>query len=259
MTEQPWLSVITVVKDAAAELERTLASMRAQDLEGVEYLVIDSSSDRDEVSRALAAAQLPHTYQWQAAAGIYAAMNEGLRIARGTYVYFLNAGDEALPGAFTSVAAISGRGTATWVVGLVDVVSVTGSVVTTPAWSFEDEQRACFARGLFAPHQGTFARTTDLRAVGGFDSTYRIAADYAAFLALTKLSSPIMLNSSVARFHEGGLSTQRWQDSFREFHRARKQLLQPRGTTAVLEDFYTARQFLAVGAYRGLWSRIVKK
>jgi len=258
VSDQPWLSVITVVKDAVSDLERTLASLQDQLLDGVEYLVIDSSSEQAEIPAALAARQIPHRYVWQPAAGIYAAMNEGLKQARGTYVYFLNAGDELLPGALAQVAAISDHGKASWVIGRVDIVSVSGAVVTTPAWNYADEQRACFARGLFAPHQGTFARADDLRAVGGFDSDYRIAADYAAFLALTRLSSPVMLNSAVARFHEGGLSTQRWQDSFREFHRARKQLLKPTGKTAVLERLHTARQFFAVGVYRGIWSKIVK-
>jgi hypothetical protein len=41
----PWLSVITVVKDDAEGFARTAASLSQQNLEGVEYIVVDSSTD----------------------------------------------------------------------------------------------------------------------------------------------------------------------------------------------------------------------
>ena len=116
-----------------------------------------------------------------------------------------------------------------------------------------------FARGRFAPHQGTFASADELRASGGFDVSFRIAADYAAFLTLTTMSTPVMLEFPIARFHEGGLSTQNWQESFREFHRARRSILQPHGTAAARELMATGWHFAAVGLYRGIWSKVARR
>jgi len=257
--DQPWLSIVTVVKDAPAELARSLASLAAQDLADVEYLVIDSSSEPAQVPAQLAAAGVQAACTWVEPAGIYPAMNEGLRQARGELVYFLNAGDELRPEVLGQVHALAKSTAARWLIGRVEVVDQSGSAVTTPAWDYAAEDRALFARGRFAPHQGTFARVADLRAVGGFDTGYRIAADYAAFLALTRLGEPLMLDLVIARFHEGGLSTQRWQESFREFHRARMSILRPRGLDALKERLYGARQMIAVGLYRGLWSKVVRR
>ena len=46
----PWLSSITPVKDALSELERTCESLASQDLAGIEWLIVDSSTDSHEVS-----------------------------------------------------------------------------------------------------------------------------------------------------------------------------------------------------------------
>jgi len=261
MTDQPWLSIITVVKDAPIDFARTLESLRTQNLEGVQYLVIDSSTNTLLIPTTLeqSGASFPAlSYVWCEPTGIYAAMNIGVSKAMGTYVYFLNAGDELLPEVLSQVLAASTGCTAPWLIGQVEVESVTGTRVTTPTWNFAAEQKALFARGIFAPHQGTFARTDVLRTSGGFNENFRIAADYAAFLKLTLVSTPVMLPLTIARFYEGGLSTQKWRDSFKEFHQARVSILSPQGMQAVAERFYTARQFVAVGLYRGIWSKIVK-
>ena len=258
MSDQLWLTIVTVVKDAPTQLARTLASLSNQDLHGTEYCVIDSSTDTSQVPAMLADSTLNAHYQWLPASGVYSAMNSGLASATGRYIYFLNAGDELLPNTLARVREEAEGSSARWLIGTVEVVAPDGSSVITPAWSFADEQRALFARGQFAPHQGTFASVDELRGVGGFDVSYRIAADYAAFLKLTTKSRPVMLDFPIARFHEGGLSTQRWQESFREFHRARRSILQPRGADAARELWATGRQFAAVGFYRGIWSKVAR-
>ena len=47
--QHPWLTIVTVVKDAPGDFLRTVESVAAQDLCDVEYVVIDSSVDRNEV------------------------------------------------------------------------------------------------------------------------------------------------------------------------------------------------------------------
>ena len=258
MTDQPWLSIVTVVKDDPPALARSLHSLSSQDLDGIEYIVIDSSEDDGHVPTLLAQTGAKVDYHWTRPAGVYAAMNLGLEKAHGRYIYFLNAGDELLPDAVSRVRAIADRTDANWLIGTVEVVAANGSSVITPVWDFAAEQRALFARGKFAPHQGTFACVSDLRASGGFDPSFEIAADYASFLQLSRQSTPVMLQFPIARFHEGGLSTQRWKESFREFHRARRTILKPRGWAALRELLSSGRHFLAVSIYRGIWSKVVR-
>ena len=251
-----WLSIVTVVKDDPDGFARTCASLADQDLSDVEWIVIDGSSDRKGIPSMLARGDSPSVvYRHEAPRGIYPAMNSALGLATGRTIYFLNAGD-SLASPTTLARARDGLGDAVWGFGPVEIEDVSGSVVVTPPWSYESERRRGFSRGLFPPHQGTFTRTSELRGIGGFDTSYRIAADYAAALRLSLLATPVELPFVIARFREGGTSTTRWQESFREFHRARCEILQPSGTAALRERWETARHFALVYAHREVRPRL---
>lgn len=256
----PWLTVITVVKDAPADLSRTLASVASQDLSGVEYLVIDGSNDRTSVPEVLARfPALAASYVWRKPSGIYPAMNEGLTLARGDYVYFANAGDvffdtEVLGRVRKATESMSPA----WLFGEVEILSESGQRVITERWDYADEQATCFSRGRFPCHQGTFTRRALLLDQGGFDTSYSIVADYAAFLKLTLVSDPTHLDFIIATFAEGGVSTTRWRESFRQFHRARREILKPRGPLALREYGETVKNYAAVEVYRSVWSKIAR-
>ena len=91
----PHLTLITVTYNAAAVLERTLRSVQHQTVrEGVELLVVDGAST--DGTQALLQRYPDVVRRWSSEPdrGIYDAMNKGLALATGEYVWFLNAGDE---------------------------------------------------------------------------------------------------------------------------------------------------------------------
>ena len=255
----PWLTIATVIKDDAAGFERTLASVDAQDLGGVELVVVDSSVDRDSVPAALTGLSFGGSVHlsWSAPSGIYPAMNGALAAAAGDYVYFLNGGDEfAERTVLAQVREALTAAEATWAFGPVEIVEPSGAQVITPSWDYQAERRALFSRGLFPAHQGTFARREVLVSLGGFDVSYRISADYAMALRLSLAGDPVLLPFVIARFHEGGTSTQDWKASFAEFHRARREILAPAGAAALRERWETARHYGLVYAHREVCPRL---
>ncbi len=258
---QPWLTVVTVVKDDLPGFLATATSVAAQELSGVEYLIVDSSSDRESIPNALTSTELAvlaerTTYTWERPAGIYAAMNSALSRAHGRYMLFLNAGDCLVNGGALARAreSLMAAG-AVWGYADVEIAETSGHVVRTPPWDFEAERSHSFARGHFPCHQGTFVSTQALRDLGGFDTRFTIGADYAAFLSLAKMSKPVTLNFVLARFAEGGASTSQWRRSVIEFHRARRGILNPRGSASLLEYFHTVNHFIKLGIYRGIVQR----
>ena len=260
MAKARWLTVITVVKDDADAFQRTATSVGEQHAAGSwEWLVVDSSDDPTVIASIMTSHQAApgSTTEacWTPPAGVYAAMNAGLDRASGEFVLFLNAGDTLFdPDVLSNVREVILRTNAPWLFGPVEIEQVDGARVITPSWDVPTERRASFARGHFPPHQGTFARRADLCAAGGFDTRYVIAADYAMFLRLAVMADPVQVAFPIAVFVEGGLSTQRWRESFREFHHARRAILAPRGTAACREWFETVRHYAAVSAYRTLRS-----
>ena len=255
VSEVPWLTVVTVVKDDLPGLEKTIRSLVEQvDLSGVEYLVIDSSENSATVETVVKDSLIAGAlFSWCEPQGIYAAMNTGLSLARGKYIYYLNAGDLlADPQVIADLKQTIEAVNPVWAVGRVEISEVSGKTVVSESWDYHAEKRALFARGLFPPHQGTIIRTDSLRAAGGFDAKYSISADYAAALSLSLVSDPLMTDRVIATFFEGGVSTERWQDSFREFHQARRLILKPRGFTSLVERFNYWKHFASVWLVRQL-------
>lgn len=245
---EPWLSVITAIKDDPSGLVRTMESLRSQDLDGVEMIVVDGSKDPDTVRAICSGFADVH---WETPTGIYAAMNSGLMRARGAYVQFLNAGDVLhASNVIERVRRSLASSSCEWAFGPVELIGEDGTRVVTPPWDYHREKAYSFARGHFPQHQGMFVRRSTLMDLGGFSVEYRIAADYRSFLQLSTLADPQILDLIVADFEEGGASTIHWQESFREFHRARHEVLQPSGMTALRERLDSLTHFGRVWAYR---------
>lgn len=245
----PWLSVVSVVKDDPLGLARTLRSLSQQDRTDVELVVVDSSADRDEVAALLESYQGAVSYRWVQPQGIYPAMNTAIESAAGEFAYFANAGDEFFrPDVLTGARQLLRDHV--WGFGPVEVIEESGRRVFTPKWDYQKEAAKGFSSGRFPSHQGTFVRTSTLRDLGGLDTSFSIAADYAMALQLSRIADPVILPFVVARFHEGGVSTQRWQSSFAEFHRARTEILRPRGTRWLHEQLDTRLHWASVWVSR---------
>lgn len=110
--QPPLFSIITVVYNGEQLLPGTLDSVLAQSFDNYEYLVIDGAS-RDG-TRALIAAyedRFGGRMRWlsEPDKGLYDAMNKGLQLAEGDFVWFLNAGDHLhAPDTLAHVAAQTG-------------------------------------------------------------------------------------------------------------------------------------------------------
>ena len=89
------LSIITINRNNAAGLEKTMSSVASQTFKDFEYIVIDGASTDGSVE---AIKKLEHAFahlRWvsESDTGIYNAMNKGIRMASGEYVQVLNSGD----------------------------------------------------------------------------------------------------------------------------------------------------------------------
>ena len=95
------LSIITINRNNAEGLKRTLGSVAAQTNKEFEHVIVDGASTDDsvEVIRGYESSNSqnpnPLTIKWvsEPDTGIYNAMNKGLKKAQGEYVLMLNSGD----------------------------------------------------------------------------------------------------------------------------------------------------------------------
>ena len=89
------LTVVTINRNNALGLEKTLQSVAAQTFKDFEYIIIDGVSTDDSVE-IIKKYEIEITHlRWisEPDSGIYNAMNKGLRMASGEYIQILNSGD----------------------------------------------------------------------------------------------------------------------------------------------------------------------
>lgn len=87
------LSIITVNKNNAKNLEKTIKSVICQTFTDFEYLIIDGSSTDGSVEIIRKYNSNINFWVSEPDTGIYNAMNKGIRKAKGEYCLFLNSGD----------------------------------------------------------------------------------------------------------------------------------------------------------------------
>ncbi len=176
---RPAISVVIPTFNAARTLRRALDSVLVQRGVDCEVLVIDGAST-DGTARI--ASEYGTKIRWQSApdAGIYDAMNRGIRLAAGTWLYFMGADDVlADDEALCRMMAAADPQTEM----LCGVVRNHGS-----RHRLVPEVVVCsFGRGLYwrntLHQQGTFYRK-ELFAEMNFDTTLKVLGDYDFHLRL---------------------------------------------------------------------------
>jgi len=92
----PLISIVTVVRNAAASLERTIKSVLSQSYDNVEYVIVDGESIDGTVEIIARYDHCVDLWISEPDWGLYDAMNKGARLASGDWILFLNADDELL-------------------------------------------------------------------------------------------------------------------------------------------------------------------
>jgi glycosyltransferase involved in cell wall biosynthesis len=173
------ITVITVCFNAAGTIADTLHSVREQEHQDLEHIIVDGGSSDGTLDVVRAHGDRVATLVSGRDRGIYDAMNRGLQLATGDFVGYLNADDwYANPGAISNIAkALAGTGTRA-AYGNLTYVDRSRPGRRLRTWRSGPYQEGAFARGWAPPHPTFFTARADMLALGGFDLRYRLAADF---------------------------------------------------------------------------------
>lgn len=179
------ISVITAVFNKADTLGEALRSVRSQTWPHVEHIVIDAGSTDGSLAVIDAHRDsLAHVVS-EPDQGLYDGLNKGIRRATGDVVGFMHADDAfASPYALERVAAAFSDPSVGAVYG--DLVYVNKDDVSRIVryWRAGGYRREQLAHGWMPPHPTFYVRREVYEALGGFDTSYRIAADYENMLRI---------------------------------------------------------------------------
>jgi putative colanic acid biosynthesis glycosyltransferase len=218
----PLFSVVTVVLNDRAGLERTAAAVRGQTFRDLEWVVVDGKST--DGTAELAASLSPDRLVSEPDGGIYEAMNKGVALARGEYLVFMNAGDAfTTPEVLSVVAreALSGLVRPDVVFGGARLMFPSGRTAYRPPRRWE----GYVWHGLPATHQSTFYKRSFI-AAHPYDASYRICGDYEIAARFFRLgAAAAYVNEALSDFHLGGTSSRQTVRLFRESLRIQKEVL----------------------------------
>ncbi|MBK9162171.1 MAG: glycosyltransferase [Nitrosomonadales bacterium] len=174
---KPLIAVITVAFNGAATLECAILSVLQQTYDNVEHIIIDGGSTDGTTDILRKYDDRLDYWVSEKDAGIYDAMNKGLALASGDVVGFLNADDfYADASVLEQVASAFGDGaTEACYADLVYVHPV--SLGTVRYWRSEPFRSGMFAAGWCPPHPTFYVRKAVVDRCGGFDLSFRLAAD----------------------------------------------------------------------------------
>lgn len=209
-------SIITITRNNAEGLSRTLESLAAQSFRDFEHIIVDGESDDNtlDIIKQMSPDSLIVSAQPR---GVYDAINRGLGRATGEIIGTLNAGDTyTSPDSLARVAeAFNADSTIDFTFADIRYVNAASGRVTR-YYSARDYRPKMLGEGYAPPHPSLYVRRAVQHRLGDYDPTYKIAGDFEMFLRLFGDSSlkSHYINTDLVTMDTGGISARLYNKLF---------------------------------------------
>lgn len=202
------ISIITVCLNAVNVIDAAINSVLGQTFPDIEYIVIDGGSV-DGTMDLLDKYQQQNKliYISEPDAGIYDAMNKGIQLATGEWIYFLGSDDVFFDAEVVKRIFIRPLEEAEIVYGNVQYLHA-GIIYDGP---FNQEKISI--KNIC--HQALFIKKTVFENIGLFNCRYKISADHEFNIRWMGLNlSSLYVEETIVIYNEKGMSGQVWDQVF---------------------------------------------
>lgn len=216
----PKVSIITVVFQGEAFLERTLLSVQRQTFKNKEYVVIDGGSIDGTLALIDKYKASVDTLISEPDKGLYDAMNKGLQLAKGDFVIFMNAGDTFFaPNTLKEIFQDERACQADLIYGETMMLDDDGKALgkrseLLPLKLPVQLTASSMQRGMVVCHQSVLVRRSLAQA---YDLSYKYCADVDWLISILKRTTNVYYYQGiVSAFLHGGLSRKKLKNSLQE-------------------------------------------
>lgn len=245
------ISIITVVFNGRRTIEEAIQSVASQTYQNIEHIVIDGGStdgtlDILKIHRNKLAKMVSERDN-----GIYDAMNKGIRLATGDVIGFLNSDDVYADASILSrVARVFSEHGVDACYG--DLCYVDGKDLDKMVryWRSNPYRRGMFALGWVPPHPTFFVKRKIYAVEGGFDISYRLAADFELMLRLLEVRSvrSHYIPRVLVKMRMGGATNKSWRNVLRQ-NREIVRSLREHGIPTSLSRYVLTKAVSRTGQY----------
>ena len=205
------LSIITINRNNAAGLEKTMCSVASQPFREFEYVVIDGASTDGSVDVIKKYEPQFTCLKWvsEPDKGIYNAMNKGIRMASGDYIQFLNSADALASDEVTEkmLAALEEKGNPTILYGNMIKCFPDGRKLVDKCFAGQEITMLGMFTGTLN-HDPAYIRRDLFEKYGYYDESMKIVSDWKWYLQAIILGDekPRYVDMEVTLFDMTGIS-----------------------------------------------------
>ena len=196
----PILSIITINRNNAAGLRKTIESVVNQTFTDFEYIIIDGASTDESVNIIKEYADKIDYWVSEPDKGIYNAMNKGILKAKGEYLLFLNSGDWLY-----SVHTLNS------IQNLLSKHEIIAGNIQKTDNSIDHSPNQLFIRNLLQkniPHQAMFIKKSLFIEHGLYNEDFKILSDFQFNLKMALLGKTYCyLNEIISNYDTTGVSS----------------------------------------------------
>lgn len=177
------ISIITAVYNRNETIGQAIDSVAAQSYRNLEHLVIDGASTDDTLRQVKKHSHERIRVISEQDNGIYDALNKGIRAATGDIIGLMHSDDFfAHNNVLSNVARAFDTEKVDAVFGDLDYVSAINTSKVIRHWKSCSFSCAKLRWGWMPPHPTLYVRRQVIEQYGGYNTSYRISADYEAIL-----------------------------------------------------------------------------
>jgi glycosyltransferase involved in cell wall biosynthesis len=238
---RPLVSIITVVFNSEKLIENTILSIIGQSYKNIEYIIVDGGSTDHTLE--IIKKYTSHISKWisEKDKGLYDAMNKGLGMASGEYVWFINSGDkikstDTLEKIFNKTAFSPDI-----IYGETQIIDNEGNVLGMRRHAApENLDWKMLSKGMLVCHQSVIVKKEK---AGHYQLNYKHSSDYDWLIRVLKNSTQIVNSGLIlSQFLEGGQTSKNLLPGLKERFRI---MCRNYGTlTTIINHFILAGRLL---------------
>ena len=213
----PLISIVTITWNAGKVLRPTMVSVAEQTFRDFEHIIVDGASTDDTLAIAREVGGEDVRIISERDKGLYDAMNKGLRLAKGEYVVFLNAGDSFADKSTLQAYADAAKDNPDIIYGDTVIVNPDREIIGPRHLSVPEVLTFdSFSHGMLVCHQAFMVRR---EIAPEYDLSYRFSADYdwtVRCIAMTVPERCRNLHTVTIHYLDEGLTEQNKKASLRE-------------------------------------------
>jgi len=203
------ISVITATFNSADTIKDALDSVAQQSYSNIEHLIIDGQSKDTTLDIVKNYSNSKMHFRSESDSGIYDALNKGIIYSSGDVVGFLHADDVfESNGVLSTIAEAFSDPNVDAIYGDLIYVRKENIQQVVRYWRAGNYRKNSFYHGWMLPHPTLYVRRAVYEKYGGFNTSYRISADYDFIIRLLGEGrvSAVYLPEVLVRMRLGGIS-----------------------------------------------------